>query len=593
MANVTSFLDFLKSYVANGFAFSAQLRDELQNNVASYIGLTAFYDQLIMANISNPEHLMYVKYRTFKHKRKLLNYFWVISKIFTYPIKHYVWEILVTIMAKLRYSNALHTQYTDSKPRTAQVTFCYGDGWRLVSNESAVDFKYITITKLKKIPQKIIKGHKRSRKVTKSHQWSLKNPMTRGGRLGTVSPFPRDSSTLYLSNLVLGLTSRETADLAKKSHDVGLDNTTDLDTRLSYVTTEVLVQKLIHRKTLNDYTHIILDEVHERDEHTDFALLVVKKLLFTNSRSVKVILMSATIDSNKFSQYFRYPVMGSLYPAPIIAVSKPIFQIQEWYRDQLGDILNQPQTIIPRCMTTLPPVNLDEPGISDEMYNFVRCLIHGFDILERDELNIEDQTKLPEIRGAVLAFLPGLMEIEKLIEELKQDYIRYKWHVIPLHSSITSDEQRKVFAKVEPNVRKIIVSTNIAESSITVEDVKYVIDFCLTKNLTCDPVTNYTSLKMSWTSKSSCDQRRGRCGRTSDGRLYRLVDRDYYQTFSQYSVPELCRTPLTHVVLKTKVLDMGEPQSLLALAMDPPQLHDIHRTILTLKQVWGHSLGGV
>ncbi|XP_066947953.1 ATP-dependent RNA helicase TDRD9 isoform X1 [Macrobrachium rosenbergii] len=365
-------------------------------------------------------------------------------------------------------------------------------------------------------------------------------------------------------------------------YQVGLDNCTDSDTCLAFVTTEVLVQKLIHKRSLNSFTHIILDEVHERDQHTDFALLVVKKLLHSVSNSVKVILMSATIDALKFAQYFATPIKNHMIPAPIVSVSDAtVHRIQIFYLDSLSVICKEKPNILPQ----LPEVNPDDPWIANEMYVLVNEMVKCFDVIERGEKNNEGIAEFTLNRGAVLIFLPGLLEIEQLITCMEKDKARYQWDLYPLHSSITQEEQQKVFCISRPTFRKIILSTNIAESSITVPDIKYVVDFCLTKILTCDVITNYTSLKLAWASKASCKQRAGRSGRVSDGRVYRLVPRGFFETLPSYATPELCRTPLSHVVLKTKILDMGEPRALLALAIDPPNLADINRTILTLKQM--------
>lgn len=125
---------------------------------------------------------------------------------------------------------------------------------------------------------------------------------------------------------------------------MGLINHTSRDTRLTYCTTGVLLHKLINSKNMLEYTHVILDEVHERDQDMDFLLLVVRKLLHTNSRSVKVILMSATFEVEKFAKYFSSPVGNKLVPAPIIDIpKKTLFNVGIYYLCQ---------------MTVLGPVNV-------------------------------------------------------------------------------------------------------------------------------------------------------------------------------------------------------------------------------------------
>lgn len=104
-----------------------------------------------------------------------------------------------------------------------------------------------------------------------------------------------------------------------------------------------------------------------------------------------------------------------------------------------------------------------------------------------------------------------------------------KWQILPLHSTITIEEQRRVFLPSLPGYRKIILSTNIAESSITVPDIVYIVDFCLTKCMTVDPETQYHSLTLQWASHVNCIQRYGRVGRVRDGRVYRMVTKIFYE----------------------------------------------------------------
>lgn len=114
-------------------------------------------------------------------------------------------------------------------------------------------------------------------------------------------------------------------------------NNTSKDTRLTYCTTGVLLNKLINKKHMLEYTHIILDEIHERNQELDFLLLVVRKLLRTNSRTVKVVLMSATFNVEKFAKYFSSPVGNKLVAAPVIDITKrTYFNINIYYLCQLG-----------------------------------------------------------------------------------------------------------------------------------------------------------------------------------------------------------------------------------------------------------------
>uniref|UniRef100_A0A674EMP3 ATP-dependent RNA helicase TDRD9 n=1 Tax=Salmo trutta TaxID=8032 RepID=A0A674EMP3_SALTR len=359
-------------------------------------------------------------------------------------------------------------------------------------------------------------------------------------------------------------------------YQVGLEKMVTEHTRLIYMTTGVLLQKLVGAKSLTEYSHIFIDEVHERTEELDFLLLVVRKLLHSNSRFIKVILMSATINCREFAEYFGTPIRSQMNPAYVFEVEGAPYAIEEFYLDDLC-------SLIPYRVDTRRP---DDPYITVEMYNVAVSLIQSFD----DRTAREGGLSLPD-RGSVLVFLPGLGEIHYMQEALSK-LVRKRLQVYPLHSSVTLEEQNGVFLVPVPGYRKIILSTNIAESSVTVPDVKYVIDFCLARHMVCDKETRYQSLRLTWASKTNCNQRRGRAGRVSKGYCYRLVTKEFWRNeIPDYVVPEMVRAPLANIMLKVKLLDMGDPRSLLSTALSPPHLNDIERTILQLKEMGALSVG--
>ncbi|XP_031645059.1 ATP-dependent RNA helicase TDRD9-like [Oncorhynchus kisutch] len=364
-------------------------------------------------------------------------------------------------------------------------------------------------------------------------------------------------------------------------YQVGLEKMATEHTRLIYMTTGVLLQKLVGTKSLTEYSHIFIDEVHERTEELDFLLLVVRKLLHSNSRYIKVILMSATINCSEFAEYFGTPICSQMNPAYVFEVEGAPYAIEEFYLDDLC-------SLIPHRVDTH---HLDEPYITVEMYNVAVSLIQSFDELEaKDQSSTEREghLSLPD-RGSVLVFLPGLGEIHYMQEALSK-LVRKRLQVYPLYSSVTLEEQNGVFLVPVPGYRKIILSTNIAESSVTVPD--GLIDFCLARHMVCDKETSYQSLRLTWASKTNCNQRRGRAGRVSKGYCYRLVTKEFWSNeIPDYVVPELVRAPLANIMLKVKLLDMGDPRSLLSTALSPPNLNDIERTVLQHKEMGALSLG--
>ncbi|KAK4885271.1 hypothetical protein RN001_001542 [Aquatica leii] len=362
-------------------------------------------------------------------------------------------------------------------------------------------------------------------------------------------------------------------------YQVGLESVITSDTLLAYVTTGVLLQKLINEKNLHDYTHIIVDEVHERNQDMDFLLLIIRRFLNTNSQNTKVILMSATFDTDEFANYFRNFHHSQLIPAPIIFIDKSCkYTTQKYYADQLS------------LIGKVPTYAIEDPKIEASLYDIFVVLVRAFDKLDYID-PVTNQTQI----GNVLVFLPGILEIEeahdrlmtKMRKDISEGKSKVEWHVLPLHSSITTEEQRKVFLSPPLGQRKIILSTNIAESSITVPDITFVIDFCLTKTMVMDPDTQYQSLQLQWASHVNCTQRAGRVGRVSDGRVYRLVTTSFYEHLMPKSIlPEILRAPLNQVVLSSKLLEISEPpKAILALTMNPPDLTNIEKSVLYLKEV--------
>ncbi|XP_061600189.1 ATP-dependent RNA helicase TDRD9 [Cololabis saira] len=424
----------------------------------------------------------------------------------------------------------------------------------------------------------IVRGATGSGKTTQLPQYILDHYNEKNASCNIVVTQPRKIGATSIARWVA--IERKCTLGSLVGYQVGLEKLATEHTRLIYMTTGVLLQKLVSAKCLTEFSHIFIDEVHDRTEEMDFLLLVLRKLLHSNSCYVKIILMSANINCKEFAEYFATPIHGKMNPVYVFEVEGAPHAIEEFYLDDLYNLV--PYRV------ELP--NPENPSISPEMYNLAITLIQSFDELEsKDSSNTESEGRKTE-RGSVLVFLPGIHEISYMQDALTK--LLYKrLQVYPLHSTITVEEQNAVFMSPVPGYRKVILSTNIAESSVTLSDVKYVIDFCLVRHLVCDPDTNYRSLCLMWTSKTSCNQRRGRAGRVSKGYCYRLVTKDFWRNdIQEYMVPEMLRSPLGTIILKVKLLDMGDPRSLLSTALSPPNLDDIVKTVLQLKEMGALSV---
>ncbi|XP_069494292.1 ATP-dependent RNA helicase TDRD9 [Ambystoma mexicanum] len=425
----------------------------------------------------------------------------------------------------------------------------------------------------------IVRGATGSGKSTQLPQFVLDHCIKRSSYCNIVVTQPRKIGATSIARWISNERKWVLGGLV--GYQVGLDKMATKDTKLIYMTTGVLLQKIVAAKSLGEFTHIFVDEVHERTEEMDFLLLVIRKLLRTNSRWVKVILMSATINCKEFADYFAVPVHYRMFPAYVHEVEGKPHAIEEYYLDDLNHI----------ALFKVPEQHIDEPAISRELYEVAASLIQLFDNMEMKEMGEDKKSHTTAEPNSVLVFLPGLAEINYM-HELFTSMVHKRLHIYPLHSSITMDEQNAAFSTPVYGYRKVILSTNIAESSVTVPDVKYVIDFCLTRTLVSDEDTNYQSLRLSWASKTSCNQRKGRAGRVSKGYCYRLIHKEFWNSFiPEHVVPEMLRCPLGNTILKVKLLDMGEPRALLATALSPPKISDIEHTILVLKEIGALAIG--
>ncbi|XP_047202025.1 ATP-dependent RNA helicase TDRD9 isoform X2 [Girardinichthys multiradiatus] len=418
----------------------------------------------------------------------------------------------------------------------------------------------------------IIRGATGSGKTTQLPQFILDHYNEKNAPCNIVVTQPRKIGATSIARWVAAQRKCTLGSLV--GYQVALEKMATEHTRLIYLTTGVLLQKLVLAKSLTEFSHIFVDEVHERTEDMDFLLLVLRKLLHSNSRHVKIILMSATINCREFADYFATPIWGKMSPAYVFEVEGAPYTIEEFYLDDL-------QKLFPYRIESPYP---DDLMISPKMYDLAISLIQNFDEIEGKDFSKaqKDGGLTVSERGSVLVFLPGIHEIRCMQETLAK-LVHQRLQIYPLHSSVTLEEQNGVFLSPVPGYRKVILSTNIAESSVTVPDVKYVIDFCLARRLVCDKDTNYQSLLLTWASKTNCNQRKGRAGRVSKGYCYRLVTKDFWTNeIPEYMIPEMQLVPLSTILLKVKLLNMGDPRSLLCTALSPPNLVDIVRTVLQL-----------
>lgn len=256
-------------------------------------------------------------------------------------------------------------------------------------------------------------------------------------------------------------------------------------------------------------------------------------------------------------------------------------QVKRVYLDDLAQDLRyelQPVAAVDKKVDNFRNSTQEQlkPGVNPSQLKAVARLISSFDQIETSANSSS--------KGAVLIFLPGLSDIKAMLRclELNQDG---RLVLVTLHSKAPIEQQNRAFKDVAAPRRKVIIATNIAESSITVPDVRYVIDFCLTKTQVVDRNSGFASYRIEFCSQASCDQRAGRAGRVQNGTVYRLLYREYYEKLPEYSEPDILRSPIEITVLKLKKFGLSQPKNVLDNFISPPRREDVARAIIKLKEV--------
>ena len=403
---------------------------------------------------------------------------------------------------------------------------------------------------------------------------------------------------------------------------------------INYCTTGILLQQLQHSpdEVMDGASHLIIDEVHERDILIDFLLIILKKVMAHRMASgkpiPKVVLMSATMDTDLFASYFNNNLVGQGTTAcPALSVPGRTFPVKEKFLDTIleeMDKTHSPQDLqIMRSDTAtrdyldinarfnreyaedVKPTAGQKSDISQDN-DFIIDWKHERKLSAQGEVDISNEkedgvipyaliaTTIAHIakttrHGAILVFLPGLDELLKVDDWLRQcplgvnftDEARFKLSM--LHSSITGGHT-EVFNAVPEGCRKVILATNIAETSITIPDVQHVVDAGKLREKQYDQLRRITSLKCTWISKSNSKQRAGRAGRVQDGNYYALFSRARHNSLRAIGLPEMLRSDLQEICLDIKAQAFKSPiRQFLSEAIEPPAPAAVDTSVTNLQ----------
>lgn len=376
----------------------------------------------------------------------------------------------------------------------------------------------------------VVTGETGSGKTTQLPQYLHEAGFCRDGKIGITQP--RRVAAITVAQRV---SQEMQCSLGRVvGYQVRFDDCTSKDTAVKYMTDGCLLREILADPCLSQYSVVILDEAHERSLNTDVLLGLLKKTLShpdkaSSGRSIplKVVVMSATLETEKLSDF--------LDQCPVFTIPGRTFPVTCKFGCAIG------------------PKDTESS------------------VYVKEVVKVALDVHTSEMAGDILVFLTGQSEIEKACDILydKAESIDYRYDVqdrtveglliLPLYGSMPTDQQRQIFQPPPPGIRKCVVATNIAATSLTINGIKYIVDSGFVKQLNHNSRIGMDILEVVPISKSEAEQRAGRAGRTSAGKCFRIYNKEFWnKCMLDYTVPEIQRTSLTAVVLTLKCLGVHD-----------------------------------
>jgi ATP-dependent helicase HrpA len=377
----------------------------------------------------------------------------------------------------------------------------------------------------------IISGETGSGKTTQIPQFCLEAGRGAAGMIGCTQP-RRIAAVTVAQRIAEELGAAKDGPVGYK---IRFSDRTGKDTRIKIMTDGILLAEARSDAFLDAYDTIIVDEAHERSLNIDFILGILKTLLHRR-RDLKLIITSATIDTEKFSRAFD--------EAPVLEVSGRLYPVEIRYSEASAAESGEEKTPVEAATAAAEAI-------------FRRSRV-----------------------GDILVFMPTEQDIRESCEQLRGRELA-GCEVLPLFARLPAAEQRKVFR--QGRGRKIVVATNVAETSITIPSIRYVVDTGLARIPRYLPRTRTTAMPVAPVSRSSADQRAGRCGRVQNGVCHRLYTEEDYLSRPRFTPPEILRANLAEVILRMLDLDLGDIDRFPFI--DPPaaaSIQDGYRLLMEL-----------
>jgi ATP-dependent RNA helicase DHR2 len=393
---------------------------------------------------------------------------------------------------------------------------------------------------------------------------------------------PRRVAAISLARRVaeeMGTPLGKSSPASQVGYSVRFDNSTSPSTRIKFLTEGMLLQEMLRDPCLTEYSAVVVDEVHERGVNVDLVLGFLKRMLAGGSVSadrggipLKVVVMSATSNMGEIRDFFEMNTSQ-----PISRAASPDFGGSEVGSEWSG--VSEDNSVTATCRIEgrqYPVTTIYSPApVPNIIDSALQAIFH-----------VHVHEALP---GDILVFLTGQETVENL-ETLCQEYAQSldlrvvpKLLILPLFAALPQSAQQRVFERTPPRTRKVIIATNIAETSVTVPGVRYVIDCGKCKKKQFSSRLGLDSLLVKPISKSAANQRKGRAGREAPGTCYRLYNEQTYLTFEQDNDPEILRCDLTQMVLGLKARGVNDVVSFPLLTA--PRRHSLEKAFVHLLQL--------
>ncbi len=343
----------------------------------------------------------------------------------------------------------------------------------------------------------IVCGSTGSGKSTQLPKIAIEAGLGRTGRIGCTQP-RRIAARSLAERVAVEMGTNFGEGVGSK---VRFEEKCNFNTVVKFMTDGTLLAESKSDKLLLEYDCIIVDEVHERSLNIDFLLGYLKNLLLTR-RNLKLILSSATLEAEKLAEFFP--------DSKIVEIEGRLYPVEDYF---------------------LPP---EEDA----------------DLAASIDMALDEIEKL-ESSGDVLVFLPGEREIREISDTLEE---RKNWEILPLYGRLSGQEQQKVFRR--SSKRRVILATNVAETSLTLPNIRYVVDSGLVRQSSYNGSTGIQELSTVFVSKSAIMQRRGRCGRLSNGICFHLYTEEDWESATEFTTPEILRSSLSGVILQMAYLNL-------------------------------------